>query len=148
MKIHIIGGPGSGKSYSAGILSEKYSLPLLDLDTIFWENRSSHFGVRANPLERNKALDVFLVQNAWIVEGVYHAWLSSSFRKADLIIALTTSVWLRDIRVSRRFLMRKLGLALSKKKGTFKGLVNLLKWSHGYNRQNLEPARSFIKDWG
>lgn len=148
MRIHIIGGPGSGKSYFAGILSEKYSIPLLDLDTIFWDNRFSHYGIKADPLERNKALDTFLEQNSWIVEGVYYAWLGSSFRKADLIIALTTSVWLRDVRIIKRFLMRKLGLRPSKKKETFQGLVNLLKWNHGYDSQNLEPARSFITELG
>jgi adenylate kinase family enzyme len=148
MKIHIIGGPGSGKSYLAAILSGKYSLPILDLDTIFWDNRSSHYDIKADPLERNKVLDVFLEQKAWVVEGVYYSWLSSSFRKADVIIVLTTPVWLRALRIIRRFLKRKLGLSPSKKKETFKGLVTLLKWNRGFDRQNLEPARSFITNLG
>jgi adenylate kinase family enzyme len=33
-RIHIIGGPGSGKSYIAHLISDKYSIPALDLDTI------------------------------------------------------------------------------------------------------------------
>ena len=30
-RVHIIGGPESGKSYIAGIIAEKYSIPVLDL---------------------------------------------------------------------------------------------------------------------
>jgi len=115
-RIHIIGGPGSGKSYIAGIISEKYSIPVLDLDTIFWDNRSSQYGVRADPEDRDKALNSFLDQNSWIVEGVYYAWLGSSFQKADLIVSLGSSVWHRDVRIIKRFLKRKLGLMSSRKK--------------------------------
>ena len=147
-KIHIIGGPGSGKSYIAGIIAEKYSIPILDLDTIFWDNRSSLYGLKADPVERDKALNSFLDQNSWIVEGVYYGWLGSSFQKADLIVALSSSVWLRDVRIIKRFLKRKFGLIYPKKKETFKGLFELLKWNHGYDSKNLKQARSYITDLG
>jgi adenylate kinase family enzyme len=147
-RIHIIGGPGSGKSQIAGIVSEKYSIPVLDLDTIFWDNRSSHYGIKADPLERDKVLNSFVDQNSWIVEGVYYAWVGPSFQKTNLIVALTTSVWLRDVRIIRRFLKRKFGLASSKKKETLKGLFELLKWNHGYDRKNLKQARSYITELG
>jgi adenylate kinase family enzyme len=147
-RIHIIGGPGSGKSYIAGIISEKYSIPVLDLDTIFWDNGSSQYGIKADPLERDEALNSFLDQSSWIVEGVYYAWLDSSFQKANLIVALASSVWLRDVRIIRRFLKRKFGLSSSKKKETLKGLFELLKWNHGYDSKNLKQSRSYITELG
>lgn len=38
MKIHIIGGSGTGKSYLAEGLSEKYAVPHFDLDDLQWDN--------------------------------------------------------------------------------------------------------------
>ena len=147
-RIHIIGGPASGKSYAASLISEKYSLPILDLDTIFWDNRASEYGIKADPLKRDMALNTFLNQDAWIVEGVYYAWLAPGFRKADLIVALTSPLWLRDLRIFWRFLERKLGFIPSKKKETFKGLFELVKWNHGYDSKNLKQARAYIAELG
>ena len=36
-KIHIIGGPGSGKSYIAKKLSTLYNIKAYDLDDLFWD---------------------------------------------------------------------------------------------------------------
>ena len=147
-KIHIIGGPGSGKSYIAKILSEQYSLPILDLDDIFWNNRSDTYGVKADADERDQALNAFLEQEGWIVEGVYYHWLARSFKEADLIIALTPSVLIRDWRILKRFLKRRLGVIPSKKKETFKGLRELITWNHRYDGNNLAQARKFVTDLG
>ena len=70
-KIHIIGGPGSGKSYIAKIVSEKLAIPHLDLDDIFWD-KSPGYGNKADEETRNAELEHFLAQPTWIVEGVYY----------------------------------------------------------------------------
>lgn len=41
MKIHIIGCSGSGKTYLAKALSEKYTIPHFDLDDIQWDNNAA-----------------------------------------------------------------------------------------------------------
>ena len=38
MKIHIIGYSGSGKSYLADKLSQKYRIKHYDLDNLMWDN--------------------------------------------------------------------------------------------------------------
>ncbi len=38
MKIHIIGAPGSGKSFLAGNLSKQFDIPHYDLDDLQWDN--------------------------------------------------------------------------------------------------------------
>ena len=38
MKIHIIGGSGSGKTYLAENLSKKYGIRHYDLDDLQWDN--------------------------------------------------------------------------------------------------------------
>ncbi len=107
-KIHIIGGPGSGKSYIAKIVSEKLAIPHLDLDDIFWD-KSLGYGNKADEETRNAELEHFLAQPTWIVEGVYYKWLNKSFEQADLIVVLNTSVWLRHWRLIKRSVRRKLG---------------------------------------
>jgi len=147
-RIHIIGGPGSGKSHIAGLISARYSIPVLDLDTIFWDNCASVYGIKADPLKRDNAMSTFLARDSWIVEGVYYAWLGASFQKADLILALISSIWLRDLRIVWRFFKRKLGFIPSRKKETFKGLFQLLEWNHTYDSTNLREARAYIADLG
>lgn len=41
MKIHIIGGPGSGKTFLAEKLSKELGISHLDLDDLQWDNKSA-----------------------------------------------------------------------------------------------------------
>ena len=59
MKIHIIGCSGTGKSYLAKRLSEKYNIPHFDLDDIFWDNSSDRYGVKMPDEKRNLMLEDF-----------------------------------------------------------------------------------------
>jgi adenylate kinase family enzyme len=38
MKLHIIGGPGSGKTYISNLISSQTNIKNYDLDDIFWNN--------------------------------------------------------------------------------------------------------------
>ena len=147
-KIHILGGPGSGKSYLARLVANELRYPVLDLDDIFWDNRDNSYDIISEPEKRDLALSNFLAQESWVVEGVYYRWLEDSFKQADHIVVLRPSVWLRDWRVLLRFLKRRMGVVPHKKKETFKGLWELLKWNHGYDADNLQRAVAFIRGIG
>ena len=142
-KIHIIGGPGSGKSYIATKIAATYNLPVFDLDDIFWDRNAIRYGVKASDEERDEALTHILASAAWIIEGVYYRWLSRSFEAADLIIVLAPSVWRRDWRILKRFVKRKLSHSTSKKE-TLADLWGLLTWNHSYDTDNLRRARLFM----
>ncbi len=142
-KIHIIGGPSSGKSSVASKISTAYDIPAFDLDDIFWDRRADRYGIKAPKEERDRALLRVLQHDSWIIEGVYYRWLSRSFEDAGLIIILTPSVWLRDWRILKRFVKRKLSLIKSKKE-KLADLWRLIKWNHGYDTDNLQRARAFI----
>ena len=88
MKIHIIGCSGTGKSYLAKRLSEKYNIPHFDLDDIFWDNSSDRYGVKMPDEKRNLMLEDILRKNDWIIECVFYDWLDGRFRDADVIILL------------------------------------------------------------
>jgi adenylate kinase family enzyme len=140
-KIHIIGGPGSGKSFIGAKLSALYALPVFDLDDLFWDRHAEHYGVKTPEEERDQALARILDGPAWIIEGVYYGWLSRSFKEAEKIIVLTPSVGRRDWRVCKRFLHRKVGLIPSKKAESLLALWQLIKWNHHYDADHLRRAR-------
>ena len=88
MKIHIIGCSGSGKTYLAKALSEKYSIPRFDLDDIYWDNCATAYNSKMSTEKRTELLDGFLQNDDWIVEGVYYAWVGQCFEDADIIYVL------------------------------------------------------------
>ncbi|MDU0111706.1 hypothetical protein RT723_01495 [Psychrosphaera aquimarina] len=53
-KIHIIGGPGSGKTYSSKKLQKETSLIAYDLDQVFWDQSENTY-IRASEELRSKS---------------------------------------------------------------------------------------------
>lgn len=145
MKLHIIGGPGSGKTFIARHLAGRHGIPALDLDDIFWNHEAQDYGSRAEPGRRDAALAKFISQESWIVEGAYYRWLAPSFQAADRIIVLTPPRWLRQVRISRRFLVRKLGMDRGRKE-TLRNQLQLMAWNHKYDGDNLVRALTMLKE--
>jgi adenylate kinase family enzyme len=146
-RIHIIGGPGSGKSVTARRLATAYGIPVTDLDGLFWEPTAHRYGSRAEPEERARAPARVLESPSWIIEGVYHSWVRRCFEEADLILVMTAPVWLRDWRIGVRFLKRKLGLVESKRESVG-DLWKLLRWNHRYDGDDLRAARRTVRELG
>lgn len=146
-KIHIIGGPGSGKSYIAAKLSKMLGLPTHELDNFFWDHESEYFGSQIPPVKRAEKLARVVAQEKWIIEGVYHSWTEKSFQQADYIFVLKTNVYVRDWRILKRFILRKVKLASSPRKENVKMLIDLLKWNHQYDGNNLVQAIKMMKPY-
>jgi adenylate kinase family enzyme len=146
-RIHILGGPGSGKTYLAAKLANHFGIPAYDLDGLYWDQTTSCYGIRANPEKRDQQLATLVAQDGWVIEGVYYQWLTTSFKAADIVFALTPSIWIRHWRVIRRFILRRLGKIPSKRE-SLADLWSLLRWSHTYDANNLIQAREFIAAHG
>src|SRR5262245_30257020 len=146
-RIHIIGGPGSGKSFVAAELSRHLAVPAYDLDDLFWDSSAERYGVRAGDEDRDRRLAAIIAQDGWIIEGVYYGWLAPSFDAADVIIELSPSIWIRHWRVVRRFVRRTLRRDGSKRE-TVVDLWRLLRWSHAYDRRHLPAAREAVSARG
>ena len=146
MKIHIIGGPGSGKTYLADKLSKELGIPHYDLDDIQWDNGSDAYGVKRAPEERAELLAAVLEQSDWITEGVYYAWCGQCFEDADRIYLLNVPRYKYRYRIVRRFILRKLGLEKGKRE-SFKSLSKLLKWADKYQRENLVEIRKLLEPY-
>ena len=137
MKIRIIGCSGSGKTYFAKRLSEKYNVPNFDLDDIQWDNSQNSYGIKMPVEKRNHMLHDILQQPNWIIDGVYYDWTQQSFEEADVIYVLDIPKWLYKFRIIKRFVKRKIGLEKGKKE-TLKSVCKLLKWTDTFQNKNMK----------
>jgi adenylate kinase family enzyme len=141
LRIHIIGGSGSGKSYLAELLCQKYNIKHYDLDDLFWLKESGQYGIRMPEDRRTEMLSKILATDGWVMEGVYFDWLDDSFTQADRILLLDTPLWLCRIRICRRFLHRRLHPEERKNQETWHSFFSLLKWTAKYQRKNMPLIR-------
>ena len=134
-KIHIIGGPGSGKTFSSKRLQEITGLKAYDLDLIFWDQNSKAY-IRSSEESRAGKLNKVLAQESWIIEGVYYKWLADSFRNADLIIVLNPSVCIRQWRIFIRFLTRKF-IHGHFRRESLSSFMELFCWNQKFDQDNM-----------
>lgn len=144
-KIHIIGGPGSGKTYSSKKLHEETSLKPYDLDQIFWDQSDNSY-IRASEGLRAEKLKEILSKDSWIIEGAYYKWLEESFRKADIIIILNPHVIIRQWRIFKRFIIRKFLLGDFHKE-TFSSFVELWQWNKKFDADNMIRIAEFTSKY-
>tara|TARA_R100000935_G_C2762620_1_gene134261 strand:+ start:37 stop:612 length:576 start_codon:yes stop_codon:yes gene_type:complete len=143
-KIHIIGGPGSGKTFSAKKLEKHLGLSAFDLDRVFWDQSQDSY-IRASEELRDEKLAEILNNDNWIIEGVYYKWLAESFKCADIIIILSPSVYLRQWRIFKRFLYRKF-ILLEFKKETFSSFMEMFWWNQKFDSDNMIRIKTFISE--
>ena len=146
MKIHIIGCSGTGKTYLARKLSKKYNIQHYDLDDIQWDNSADGYGLKMPVNKREELLKQILIQESWIIEGVYYAWVTESFQMADVIYVLDIPSYIYKYRIIIRFIKRKLGIEKGKNE-TFKSVYNLLKWTNKYQNNNLKEIKKILKEY-
>ena len=146
MKIRIIGCSGSGKTYFAKKLSEKYNIPNFDLDDIQWDNSQNSYGVKMPVEKRDQMLYDILQHSDWIIDGVYYAWVQKSFEDADVIYVLDMPKWLYRFRIIKRFIRRRVGLEKGKKE-TLKSVYNLLKWTDTFQNTNMKEIVRILETY-
>ena len=146
MKIHIIGCSGTGKTYLAKKLSNKYNLPRYDLDNIYWDNSSEKYETKTEFEKRDKLLQKILEKDSWIIEGIYYKWLEQSFKNADIIYILDLPKYIYKFRIIKRFIKRKLKLEAGKKE-TLKSLLDLLKWTDEFQNEDMKEIIKILEKY-
>ena len=145
MRIRIVGCSGSGKTYLAEKLSERYGVPHYDLDDLVWDNDAGEYGVRTVPEKRDAMLAELTARRDWIIEGVYYAWCAETFRQADEVYLLDLPLRVCRRRIILRFLRRRLGLEPGKRE-TLRSLRELLDWTERFSKKNLPEIRALLSD--
>ncbi|MDT3429260.1 adenylate kinase family enzyme [Paenibacillus forsythiae] len=137
MKIRIIGACGSGKSYIAKKLSDKYGINHYEMDNLVWDRSAVNLRF---PIEvRNSMLDEIIHKENWILEGTHYKWGQESFRKADLIFILQPNRYIRNLRVIQRFIKTRMGIEQWNYKQSVKNLYQmLLIYNRGYDQESIQ----------
>jgi hypothetical protein len=89
-RIHIIGGPGTGKSSLAIGLGRLFDLPVHSLDDVAFEGssfRERSWNARAAEVEG------IAVRERWITEGIFVGWTKPLLERTSVIIWLDYSSW-------------------------------------------------------
>jgi len=86
MKIHIIGGPGSGKTTLAKRFSRDLKCDTQHLDKIAYID--GDFDLPSSRAHRLNMVSQYTKNNNWVAEGVFFSWVGSSFKHSDLIVIL------------------------------------------------------------
>lgn len=146
IKIHIIGGSGTGKSYLAKTLSKKLNVENFDLDNLMWDNTANSYGAKTPVELRDRYLQEILSNTNWIIEGVYYKWCLQCFEDADVIYMLEIPPRVYKYRIIKRFIKRKVGLEEGKKE-TFKSLKELLIWTDEYQNIKLKEIKCILEKY-
>jgi adenylate kinase family enzyme len=147
-RIHIIGPAGSGKTFAANRLARLLDIPAHDLDEMFWDRTDSGYNKKTDPSVRDAMLGEILRSGRWIIEGVYLSWVEASFVRADRIILLDVGVGMCARRITRRFILRRIGVLQSNKKETIKGLRELLAWNSKYIAERIPQIKLVLAGYG
>ena len=109
MRVHVIGGPGTGKTTAGRAIGIALEVPLVELDRAIaykapnaaedapfsaWERASWH--------DRLDAATALAHEASWVSEGIYAGWTEPLVARADVIIWLDLPGWQAAVGVVRR----------------------------------------------
>jgi uridine kinase len=100
-RIHIIGGPGSGKTTLARKIGACLGIEVYELDQVAFTGRD--YVERPFP---DRVADISRIANrsAWITEGFFVLWTEELLKSADIIVWLDHITWRQGIlRIARRY---------------------------------------------
>ena len=102
MKIAIVGYSGSGKSTTARIIGEKYSIPVLHLDSVHWMKNWTE-----RPVDESVQIvsDFMHSNDSWVIDGNYKKLCQTErFAQADKIIFFGFNRFTCLFRIIKRWL--------------------------------------------
>jgi adenylate kinase family enzyme len=89
-RVHIIGGPGTGKSTLALRLGQALGLPVYSLDPVAYEGLEFHHRPLADRAARAEEISSL---PQWFTEGIFVGWTDPLLERADVIIWLDHLGW-------------------------------------------------------
>jgi adenylate kinase family enzyme len=134
-RIHIVGGPGSGKTTLARQIAARLQAPAYDLDVVAFENGA---GAKRALDERMRDVQCILAQPTWVTEGIYLWWTLALMDAAEAIVWLDVPWRVAAWRIVMRHVRAELGHN-NKHRGWLK-LARFVLWTRGYYLRKDAPA--------
>ncbi len=107
-RLHIIGGPGSGKTRLSHELSQALGVPAFELDEIAGAGSPPDFLPHNRLSDRRQRVEAIAREHNWITEGAFLWWTESLLQAATVIIWLEPPRRRAIVRVWRRYLRERL----------------------------------------
>ena len=100
-RVAILGNAGSGKTYLAAQLGSRRSLPVVDLDDLFWKP-PDQYTIKRPADELIALVEAKKLEPNWIVEGVYGELIQLLLEHTDLLIWVDTPWEVSRCRLEQR----------------------------------------------
>lgn len=113
MKIYIVGSVASGKTTFAKYISNKLGIQCTHLDGIVHikDKSNKEWGnIRRPDEEINRLFFDCINKSQWIIEDAGRKFFSEGMEKADMIIYLKPSKFIRKNRIITRYVKQKMGI--------------------------------------
>ncbi|WBW97731.1 AAA family ATPase [Oceanirhabdus sp. W0125-5] len=113
MKVYIVGSVASGKTTFAKKLSDKLGIECTHLDGIVHikDKTNKEWGnIRRTDDEIDRLFIELINKQQWIIEDAGRKCFSEGMEKADIIIYLKPSKFIRKKRIITRYIKQKIGL--------------------------------------
>ncbi|AZN42727.1 AAA family ATPase [Paenibacillus albus] len=134
MKIRIVGGCGSGKTYIARQLAKRYGIPHVQTDNLVWDRSDD---TKYPEATRDRMLNEIVGQSSWIIEGVHHKWGTIRYAEADYIFIIRAPLAVQNLRTLKRFVKTRLGLEACNYKQSLSNLREMFGWNRNFERDNM-----------
>ncbi|WP_176037521.1 DNA topology modulation protein FlaR [Brucella tritici] len=141
-RIMIIGGAGSGKSSLARALGEVTGLPVVHIDTLYWQ---PGWTMRSRD-EIGRLTKEAANQDRWIFEGNHSETMNYRALRADMLIFLDISTMRRLWRVLKRTVIHYGRSRPDMAEGCVERFDwDFLKWVAGYRKNGRIRALAFLE---
>lgn len=105
-RVHVIGGPGAGKSFFASRVAAASRIEVHHLDELAFEG--PEFAPRPHDVTGREARAI-AERGRWVTEGIFVGWVEPLFERADVIVWLDHAGWGRSARrIASRWLRQAL----------------------------------------
>ncbi|ENM5772332.1 hypothetical protein V4V48_004120 [Vibrio mimicus] len=133
MRLFIYGASGSGVTSIANKLSDKFDIPSLDSDDVYWKKRNPPYTEVNELYKQHRMFSEFISSNrSWIISGSNLFWQSLISKEADIIIFVELDDEKRLARAKKREEIRY-GERILSGGDMYDTHVEFMNWSKSYS---------------